>query len=70
MKPDIYNKHVLKYEESNRHNFNPVNRAQINGFLPSFMQTVKPEYMKRPEQYSRLKVKDISEKVYSISLGN
>ena len=60
--PNLYNKHVLKYEESNSHNFNPVKRARHDGFLPSFMHTVKPEYMNKPEQYSKAKVNDISEK--------
>ena len=62
MEPNIYNKHVLKFEESNSHNFNPVTRARVDGFLPSFMHTVKPEYMERPEHYSKSNVKDISEK--------
>src|SRR5699024_4302406 len=44
VKPNYYNEHVLKFEESDVHNWNPLNRARQDGFLSSFMHTVKPTY--------------------------
>ena len=65
--PNLYNKHVLKYEESNIHNWNPVNRARLDGFLPSFLHTVKPQYMDKSEQYSKSNVKEISGKYSQVA---
>lgn len=67
MQPNVYNQYVLKYEESNRHNFDPLKRAQKDGFLPSFMHTVRPEYMQKPEYYTKSYVKEISEKYTSLA---
>ena len=67
LEPNFYNKHALKYEESNRHNFNPVKRAQLDGFLPSFMHTVKPNYMDKPEQYSKSSAEKISERYIQLA---
>lgn len=65
--PNLYNKYVLKYEETSKHNWNPLKRAQRDGFFPSFMHTVKPEYMEEPEQYSKIKMQDISKKYIDLA---
>lgn len=62
IQPNLYNQYILKYEETNSHNFNPVKRAQQDGFMPSFIHTIKPEYMEKPEQYSKIKIREISDK--------
>lgn len=66
-KPNYYNEHVLKYEASDVHNWNPLKRARQDGFLPSFMHTVKPTYMDKPAGYKKEKVLEISEKYSKIS---
>lgn len=54
--PNLYNKYLLKYEVSEGHNFNPLKRAQKDGFLPSFIHTIKPTYMEKPIDYNQLKM--------------
>lgn len=65
--PNLYNKHVLKYEESNTHNWNPVKRAKQDGFLPSFMHTIQRNFMEKPEQYSKSKVNEISKRYIQLA---
>lgn len=57
--PNYYNHHVLKYKEANLHNHNPLKRARSDGFLPSFMHTVKPDYMEKPNQYDKRNINRI-----------
>ncbi|RWR04795.1 LTA synthase family protein [Siminovitchia fortis] len=65
--PSIYNKYVLKYEDAHTHNFNPVLRAQRNGFIPSFIQTVKPNYMNKPAHYNKKNMLRINDKYTKIA---
>ncbi|RST59476.1 alkaline phosphatase family protein [Siminovitchia terrae] len=65
--PGIYNKYVLKYEEARTHNFNPVLRAQRNGFIPSFIQTFKPNYMNKPDNYNKKSMHRINGKYTQIA---
>jgi phosphoglycerol transferase MdoB-like AlkP superfamily enzyme len=67
MKPNYYNAHVLKFEETHSHNFNPLKRARKDGYLPTLMNTVKPTYMDQPGAYSKERVMDISKKYSKIS---
>ena len=67
VRPNDYNTHVLKFEETQSHNFNPLKRARADGYLPTLMNTVKPTYMDRPDGYSKERVMDISEKYNEIS---
>ncbi|WP_018708343.1 LTA synthase family protein [Siminovitchia fordii] len=65
--PGIYNKYMLKYEEVHVHNWNPVLRAQQNGFIPSFIQTVKPDYMNKPAHYHKKNMHRINDKYTKIA---
>ncbi|WP_213422029.1 LTA synthase family protein [Bhargavaea massiliensis] len=67
VQPAAYNQYVMKYEEEKTHNFNPVLRAKRNGFIPTFLQTVKPEYMVKPSDYGKEKIELINEKYTGIS---
>lgn len=67
LKPNVYNEYVLKFEESNTHNFNPLKRARTDGFLPSLLHTVKPTYMESPENYTKSNVQDIHDKYTNMS---
>ncbi|MDY0394127.1 sulfatase-like hydrolase/transferase [Virgibacillus halophilus] len=67
IKPNYYNAHLLKFEETHSHNFNPLKRARMDGFLPTFMHTVKPIYMDRPAGYNKVKIKEISQKHSKLS---
>lgn len=67
MKPNYYNTHVLKFEETHSHNFNPLKRARKDGYLPTLMNTVKPTYMDRPGNYSKDRITQISKKYSKIS---
>jgi len=60
--PNVYNKYVLKYQEEQVHNWNPVKRAQRQVFLPSFIHTVKPNYIDKPSEYNKSKLQHINEK--------
>jgi len=44
------------------HNHNPLKRAKRDGFLPSFVHTIKPEYMEKPIQYDKTTISRIQEK--------
>lgn len=65
--PNAYNKTILNYEVSDGHNFNPVTRARKDGFLPSFIHTIRPMYMEKPLQYNKLNVEDIFEKYTALA---
>lgn len=67
MKPNYVNEHYLKYETSDLHNFNPVTRAQKDGYLSSFLHTIKPDYMEKPLNYDKSKMTMIYEKYKNIS---
>ncbi|SIT70802.1 LTA synthase family protein [Edaphobacillus lindanitolerans] len=71
--PDTYNARILKYEKTNSHNFNPVARARQDGFIPSFVHTIKPDYMQKPANYNRQNIERISsdylKKAKSINSG-
>lgn len=62
MKPDVYNATYLKFEEVKSHNFNPVQRARKDGFLPSFIHTIHPNYMDKPEHYTKTSLLSLQEK--------
>jgi phosphoglycerol transferase MdoB-like AlkP superfamily enzyme len=62
VKPNYYNEHVLKYEETHVHNWNPLKRARKDGFLPSLVHTVKPTYMDKPGEYKKERLSKIAEK--------
>lgn len=66
-KPDYYNTEILKYQEPHTYNVFPLKLAQEDGYLPSFMHTVKPEYINKPELYSNSKMKEIAKKYNKIS---
>lgn len=65
--PNFYNESFLKYEEENVHNFNPVTRARKKGFIPSFMHTVKPDYMETPLEYNKDNMMAINKKYTELS---
>ncbi|MGM9919768.1 MAG: LTA synthase family protein, partial [Bhargavaea sp.] len=67
VQPAAYNQYVMKYEEEKTHNFNPVLRAKRNGFIPTFLQTVKPQYMVKPIDYSKEHTELINEKYTQIA---
>jgi phosphoglycerol transferase MdoB-like AlkP superfamily enzyme len=67
VKPNYYNAHILKFEETKNHNFNPLKRARGDGYIPTLMNTVKPTYMDKPEEYSKAKMKEIQQKYTGIS---
>lgn len=71
LKPNVYNKHILKYEETKVHNFNPLTKARKDGYLPSIIHTINPEYMKKPMAYTKTQVNNIlstySESAYEIN---
>lgn len=67
IQPAAYNQYLMKYEEEKTHNFNPVLRAKRNGFIPTFLQTVKPEYMVRPSDYNKENSELIHEKYTRIA---
>lgn len=62
LEPNTYNEYVLKYEEADIHNWNPVNRARSSGFIPTFLHTVKPNYQNQPGNYSKIRANSINEK--------
>src|SRR5699024_8473755 len=62
IKPNQYNNKILHFETENTHNFNPVKQAQQDGFIPAFMDTVKPHYMQKPKGYKKKNMKKIYEK--------
>jgi len=66
-KPNVYNEYVLQYKVSDMHNHDPLKRAQRDGFVPSFLHTVKPEYMDEPSQYAQSDINDIFDKYTSLS---
>lgn len=63
--PNSYNKYVLKYEEEHIHNWDPVKTAQKVGFVPSFVNTIKPDYMEKPEDYNKKNIKEIEQKYFN-----
>lgn len=67
VKPNYYNEQVLEFEETHVHNWNPLQRARQNGFIPSFMHTVKPTYMDKPADYKKEMMMEISRKYNAIS---
>src|SRR5699024_6489214 len=66
-KPNVYNEYVLQYKVSDMHNHDPLKRAQRDGFIPSFLHTVKPEYMDEPSQYEPSDISDIFDKYTSLT---
>ncbi|HLQ82400.1 MAG TPA: sulfatase-like hydrolase/transferase [Pseudogracilibacillus sp.] len=62
LEPNTYNEYVLKYEEADIHNWNPVNRAKASGFIPTFLHTIKPNYQNQPGSYSKIRANSINEK--------
>lgn len=65
--PNTYNKYVLKFQEEEGHNFFPVGRAQKAGFIPSFVNTIKPDYMEKPDQYNKNTLLEIEQKYIEIA---
>lgn len=61
LEPNTYNEYILKYEEAENHNFNPVKRARSEGFIPAFLHTIKPNYQDKPP-YSKKRAQSIAEK--------
>jgi|GEM_PF-2614735 len=62
MKPNTYNTYMLKYKEAHLYNWNPMSRARQDGFVSSFMHTVKPDYMNKPAGYTRKNLLEVSRK--------
>src|SRR5699024_9140778 len=62
IKPNQYNNKILHFETENTHNFNPVKQAQQDGYIPAFMDTVKPHYMQKPTGYKKKNMKKLYEK--------
>src|SRR5699024_9289808 len=62
LEPNTFNKFVLKYEEAEGHNFNPVKRARSYGFIPTFLHTVKPNYQDKPVNYKKNHANEIEQK--------
>lgn len=62
MKPNEYNNKILQFETETTHNFNPVKQAQQDGFIPTFIDTVKPHYMQKPKGYKKKNMEQIYEK--------
>lgn len=67
IKPNQYNNKILRFKTENTHNFNPVKQAQQDGFIPAFMDTVKPHYMQKPKGYKRGNMERIAEKYSNTS---
>lgn len=66
-KPDYYNSNVLKFEEKNFHNFDPLKRARQDGYIPTLMNTINLTYMDKPSEYSKDRVEDIAVKYNQIA---
>src|SRR5699024_8011888 len=66
-KPNVYNEYLLKYEVSDHHNFNPLKRAQRDGFLPTFIHTIRPTYMEKPSQYKKSSIDRIFERYSEVA---
>lgn len=69
MRPNVYNAHILKYEEPYFHNWDPMYRAHRDGFVPSFIHTIKPDYMDEPVGYTKKELLEISQKYKDIARG-
>ncbi len=67
IKPNYFNEHVLKYEKTHHHNWNPLERARQDGFLASLIHTIKPTYMDKPVDYKKDIVLDIYDRYQDIS---
>lgn len=67
IQPEAYNKYVLNYEGEKTNNFNPVSRAKRNGFIPTFLQTVKPKYMNKPSSYNKRQIELIHKKYNKVA---
>lgn len=66
-KPDYYNSNVLKFEEKNFHNFDPLKRARQDGYIPTLLNTINLTYMDKPSEYSKDRVEDIAVKYNQIA---
>lgn len=60
--PNEFNERVMLYPKSESHNFNPLKRAQEDGFIPTLLSTIKPDYMEKPTKYEKKKVVEIKSK--------
>src|SRR5699024_479977 len=67
LKPNIYNEYILQYKISDMHNHDPLKRAHRDGFIPSFLHTVKPKYMYEPNQYQQPDINKIFYKYTSLA---
>src|SRR5699024_274822 len=62
IKQNKYNTTTLHFEKENTHNFNPIKPTRPDGFIPAFMDTVKPQYMQKPKGYKKKNMKKTYEK--------
>ncbi len=67
LEPNTFNEYVLKYEEADVHNWNPVKRARSTGFIPTFLHTIKPNYQDQPDNYIKYRAKEIEEKYGNVA---
>ena len=67
LEPNTFNEYVLKYEEAEVHNWNPVKRARKAGFIPTFLHTIKPNYQDKPANYTKKRANKIEEKYQNIA---
>lgn len=65
--PNTYNQAILKFHDEKIHNWNPIKRAQANGFIPIFINTIKPNYMDKPDNYNKMKMKEIEERYFQVA---
>ncbi|WLV24303.1 LTA synthase family protein [Aciduricibacillus chroicocephali] len=67
VKPNAYNAYILKYKEPHLHNWDPMYRAHRDGFVPSFIHTMKPNYMDKPSSYKKENLLEISRKYKDVA---
>lgn len=65
--PHYYNEHILSYKETNERNWEPLKRAQKEGYIPTLVHTISLVYMDEPEDYTKLNMLSILKKYENLA---